>query len=116
MSRSDMAGTAHKLARLRGLTAQEIDPGSDAATEIEGLWNWLCAELHLGTLALVHKGRHEHDPARQIRRLSSRLGENGLLLVGRPGVPAPDAAHHFGDVPIGAVERLAVLGAVPGDR
>jgi hypothetical protein len=36
---------------------QEIDPGSDAATEIEGLWNWLCAELHLGTLALVHRSR-----------------------------------------------------------
>jgi hypothetical protein len=47
---------AYKLASLRGLTAQEIDPGSNAATEIEGLWNWLCAELHLGTLALVHKG------------------------------------------------------------
>jgi hypothetical protein len=30
-------------------------------------------------------------------------------------VPAPDAAHHFGDVPIGAVERLAVLDAVPGN-
>jgi chromosome partitioning protein len=47
---------AHKLASLRGLTAQEIDPGSNAATEIEGLWNWLGAELHLGTFALVHKG------------------------------------------------------------
>jgi chromosome partitioning protein len=47
---------AHKLASLRGLTVQEIDPGSNAATEIEGLWNWLCAELHLGTFALVHKG------------------------------------------------------------
>jgi chromosome partitioning protein len=56
MSRSDMAGTAHKLASLRGLTAQVMDPGSNAATEIEGLWNWLCAELHLGTPALVHKG------------------------------------------------------------
>jgi hypothetical protein len=51
-----MARTAHKLVSLRGLTAQEIYPGSNAATEIEGPWNWLCAELHLGTLALVHKG------------------------------------------------------------
>jgi hypothetical protein len=38
------------------------------------------------------------------------LGENGLFLVGRPGVAAPDTAHHFGDVAIGAVERLSLAG------
>jgi hypothetical protein len=38
------------------------------------------------------------------------LGENGFLLVGRPGVAAPDTAHHFGDVAIGAVERLSLAG------
>jgi hypothetical protein len=43
------------------------------------------------------------------------VGENGLLLVGRAGMAPPDPAHHFGDVAVGAVERLAALGAVPGN-
>jgi hypothetical protein len=29
---------------------------------------------------------------------------------------AADAAHHFGDMAIGAIERRAALGIVPGDR
>jgi hypothetical protein len=44
------------------------------------------------------------------------VGENRLLLVGWPAVAAPDAAHDFGDVAVGAVERLAALGAIPGNR
>lgn len=46
----------HKLANLRGLTAQEIEPGSTAAAEIASLWDWLSAELQLGTSAQLHAG------------------------------------------------------------
>jgi chromosome partitioning protein len=47
---------AHKLASLKGLTAQEIEPTSHAALEIQALWAWLSAQLQAGTGALVHKG------------------------------------------------------------
>ena len=47
---------AHKLANLRGLTVQEMEPASVAAMEVEALWAWLCAQLQLSTNALVHKG------------------------------------------------------------
>jgi chromosome partitioning protein len=46
----------HKLASLKGLTAQEIEPKSNAAGEIENLWGWVRAELQNGTSAIVHKG------------------------------------------------------------
>ncbi len=58
----------HRLANIKGLTAQEMDPGSPAALEIEGLWDWFCAYVQLkipadvqnGNLANVHTGeRHE---------------------------------------------------------
>lgn len=47
---------AHRLANPKGLTAQEMEPGSIAAQEIAALWDWLCAELQLNTDAHVHKG------------------------------------------------------------
>jgi chromosome partitioning protein len=47
---------AHRLANPKGLTAQELEPGSVAAQEIAALWDWFCAELQLGTDAHVHKG------------------------------------------------------------
>jgi Protein of unknown function (DUF1403) len=40
------------------------------------------------------------------------FGEDRLLLLGRPAMAEPEAAHH---VPIGPVERLAALGAGPGE-
>ena len=46
---------AHRLATVQGLTAQEIEPNSKAASEIERLWEWLCAQLHIRTNAHVHK-------------------------------------------------------------
>jgi chromosome partitioning protein len=45
----------HREGSLRGLTAQEIQPDSRAALEIQGLWDWICAELQLTTSAHVHK-------------------------------------------------------------
>jgi chromosome partitioning protein len=45
----------HREGSLRGLTAQEIQPESRAAVEIQGLWDWICAELQLTTSAPVHK-------------------------------------------------------------
>jgi chromosome partitioning protein len=47
---------AHKLASLKGLTAQENEPASQAALEINALWSWVSAQLHIGTSALVQKG------------------------------------------------------------
>jgi chromosome partitioning protein len=46
---------AHRLANVEGLTAQELDPDSVAASEIGDLWNWLNAALQLGKGATVHK-------------------------------------------------------------
>jgi chromosome partitioning protein len=45
----------HREGSLRGRTAQEIQPESKAAAEINALWAWLCAELQLITSAVVHK-------------------------------------------------------------
>jgi chromosome partitioning protein len=43
----------HRDANPKGLTAQELDPGSVAAQEIKALWEWLCAQLQLSTGARV---------------------------------------------------------------
>jgi chromosome partitioning protein len=45
----------HRDANPKGLTAQELEPGSVAATEVAALWDWLCAELQLTTSADVHR-------------------------------------------------------------
>ena len=45
----------HRDASREGATAQEIEPDSKAAKEIQILWNWVCAELQIGTNANVHK-------------------------------------------------------------
>jgi chromosome partitioning protein len=46
----------HRLANIKGLTAQELEPGSTAAEEIAALWNWFSATVQLSTSADVHKG------------------------------------------------------------
>ena len=45
----------HRDASREGSTAQEIEPDSKAAKEIQILWNWVCAALQIGTNANVHK-------------------------------------------------------------
>ena len=45
----------HRDASRDGQTAQEIEPDSKAAQEIQALWEWVCAEMQLGTSARVHK-------------------------------------------------------------
>lgn len=45
----------HRDASRDGLTAQELEPDSKAAHEIQALWDWVCAELQMGTSAPVHK-------------------------------------------------------------
>jgi chromosome partitioning protein len=47
---------AHRLANLRGLTAQEMEPSSVAALEITKLWDWVSEQLQQSTSAIVHKG------------------------------------------------------------
>jgi chromosome partitioning protein len=46
---------AHRDANPKGLTAQEYEPGSRAAQDIDALWKWVCSELQDGTNAIVHK-------------------------------------------------------------
>jgi chromosome partitioning protein len=46
----------HRLASIKGLAAQEMEPESNAALEIAALWDWLRATLKLRTSANVHKG------------------------------------------------------------
>jgi chromosome partitioning protein len=45
----------HRLASIKGLTAQEVEGEGTAAREIAELWDWLCAVLQSGTGAMVHK-------------------------------------------------------------
>lgn len=44
----------HRDASRDGQTAQEMEPDSKAAQEIQALWEWVCAEMQLGTSARVH--------------------------------------------------------------
>lgn len=46
----------HRLANIKGLTAQESDPKGSAATEIKELWNWFSANVQNSKRAIVHKG------------------------------------------------------------
>jgi cellulose biosynthesis protein BcsQ len=46
----------HRLASIKGLVAQEMEPESSAALEITALWDWLSATLQLSKSAVVHKG------------------------------------------------------------
>lgn len=45
----------HRDASREGLSAQEMEPDSKAAQEIQEIWDWVRAELQLGTSARVHK-------------------------------------------------------------
>lgn len=45
----------HRLASVQGLTAQEMEPDSKAAGEIEQLWKWISAVVQVGNSAHVHK-------------------------------------------------------------
>jgi chromosome partitioning protein len=44
----------HRLSNIKGLTAQEMEPNSIAAQEIDLLWSWLSAVLQDSTAAPVH--------------------------------------------------------------
>lgn len=44
----------HRHAARQGLAARELEPDSKAAGEVRALWEWLCAELHMGECANVH--------------------------------------------------------------
>ena len=44
----------HRHAARQGLTAQELEPESKAAGEVQALWDWVRAELHMPTIAIVH--------------------------------------------------------------
>ncbi len=46
----------HRLANVKGLTAQELEPKSAAAAEVRALWKWVSATLQLGKRARVHSG------------------------------------------------------------
>ena len=46
----------HRVANVKGLTAQELEPNGSAAGEIAALWNWFSSVVQLGETAHVHKG------------------------------------------------------------
>ena len=48
----------HRDANPKGLTAQELEPNSIAAREIIALWEWLCAQLQMGTDARMQSGTY----------------------------------------------------------
>ena len=48
----------HRDANPKGLTAQELEPNSIAAREIIALWEWLCAQLQMGTNARMQSGTY----------------------------------------------------------
>lgn len=45
----------HREGSVSGKAAQEIDPDSRAANEINALWKWFYAKLHNGKAALMHE-------------------------------------------------------------
>lgn len=45
----------HRSSTPKGMTAQETDPSSKAATEIGLLWKWLCSIVQLCTMEQVNK-------------------------------------------------------------
>jgi chromosome partitioning protein len=45
----------HRLANIKGLTAQEMEPKGRAAKEIKDLWKWFSATVQVGNRAVVHK-------------------------------------------------------------
>jgi chromosome partitioning protein len=47
---------AYRLANPPGLTVQEREPGSRAASEVAALWDWVSSEVQLCTAALVQDG------------------------------------------------------------
>lgn len=47
----------HRDASRDGQTAQEMEPDSKAAQEIQALWDWICAQLQMGIAAPVHRKR-----------------------------------------------------------
>ena len=46
----------YRLANPQGLTVQEFDVECRAAGEVNALWNWVCAQVQIGTDARVHMG------------------------------------------------------------
>jgi len=44
----------HRDASREGMSAQELEPDSKAATELKMLWDWVSAQLHQGNSAPVH--------------------------------------------------------------
>jgi len=67
----------HHDANPKGLTAQELDPGSVAATEIKALWEWFGAQLQLGTGARLQSGPapdlHQKPGAQAVNNDSAQL-------------------------------------------
>jgi len=47
---------AHRLANVKGLTAQELEPESPTAKEIRALWKWFSGIVQTGKRAKMHKG------------------------------------------------------------
>lgn len=45
----------HRDGSFQGKTAQELQPASKAANEINTLWGWFCAQVHFGTDAPASK-------------------------------------------------------------
>lgn len=45
----------HEEANESGMTAQELEPQSKAAAEVNALWKWVCAQLQLSTNAKRQK-------------------------------------------------------------
>jgi chromosome partitioning protein len=50
----------HRDANPKGLTAQELEPGSIPASEVGALWNWVCAQLQMGNTAHTQDGTTDH--------------------------------------------------------
>lgn len=58
----------HRDANPKGLTAQELEPNSTAAREITALWEWLCAQLQMGTNAGVQSSTYAEVHPRTVAR------------------------------------------------
>lgn len=50
---------AHRLANIKGMTAQELEPESSSASEIKALWKWFSSTVQLSKSAIVHKNKYK---------------------------------------------------------
>ena len=109
----------------RKVTNTPLSRDLDPTTPVFGLIPGNVEADDLGAPQAAGKAEQQHGAVAQaaqraaVERLQHGdeiLGQDGFLLHRRLGVAVADAGQHGGDMPVLAVERLATLRIIPGQR